>query len=236
MRVLAATNRDLADGVRAARFRQDLYYRLKVVELHVPPLRERRDDILPLARVLLADAAQRTEAQSAGRSRPRRRDQLLRYDWPGNVRELENVVERASVLATRTASTSRICPRRCGRLPPPETGRPVLARRGRAQAHPGRAARLGRQPGQGGGHARHRRGDALPQAEGVRAELAAAARAAEAHYSASRLIELAPDPLSALVARCRIAFASPSRSTAPRMPPRSSRASCSATSCATSSA
>jgi DNA-binding NtrC family response regulator len=95
---LAATNRDLAHGVAGGAFRQDLYYRLKVVELHVPPLRERRDDVLPLARVLLADAALRMKRKISGLS-PAAADQLLRYEWPGNVRELENAMERAVALA-----------------------------------------------------------------------------------------------------------------------------------------
>jgi len=98
VRVLAATNRDLARGVASGEFRQDLYYRIKVVELHVPPLRERRDDILPLARVLLADAALQMKRKISGLS-PETADQLLRYDWPGNVRELENTMERAVALA-----------------------------------------------------------------------------------------------------------------------------------------
>jgi two-component system response regulator HydG len=98
VRLLAATNRDLAHGVAGGEFRQDLYYRLKVVELHVPPLRERRDDILPLARVLLADAALRMKRKIAGLA-PDAADQLLGYPWPGNVRELENAMERAAALA-----------------------------------------------------------------------------------------------------------------------------------------
>ena len=97
-RVLAATNRDLAHGVAEGTFRQDLYYRLKVVELHVPPLRDRRDDILPLARLLLADAVVRMAREISGFT-PQTADQLLRYDWPGNVRELENAMERAVALA-----------------------------------------------------------------------------------------------------------------------------------------
>jgi two-component system, NtrC family, response regulator HydG len=99
VRVVAATNRDLAHGVAGGSFRQDLYYRLKVVELHVPALRDRRDDILPLARVLLADAAVRMKRKIAGLA-PEAADQLLRYDWPGNVRELENAMERAVALAS----------------------------------------------------------------------------------------------------------------------------------------
>jgi DNA-binding NtrC family response regulator len=98
VRVLAATNRDLAHGVAGGAFRQDLYYRLKVVELQVPALRDRRDDILPLARVLLASAATRMGRKIESLSPPAA-DQLLRYAWPGNVRELENAMERAVALA-----------------------------------------------------------------------------------------------------------------------------------------
>jgi transcriptional regulator with PAS, ATPase and Fis domain len=98
VRVLAATNRDLANAMDNGTFRQDLYYRLKVVELHVPPLRDRRDDILPLARLMLADAAVRMARKISGLT-PRTADQLLRYEWPGNVRELENTMERAVALA-----------------------------------------------------------------------------------------------------------------------------------------
>jgi DNA-binding NtrC family response regulator len=98
VRILAATNRDLAHGVAGGAFRQDLYYRLKVVELYVPPLRERRDDVLPLARVLLADAALRMKRKISGLA-PGAADQLLRHAWPGNVRELENAMERAVALA-----------------------------------------------------------------------------------------------------------------------------------------
>ena len=97
VRVLAATNRDLAHEVADGAFRQDLYYRIKVVELHVSPLRDRRDDILPLARVLLADAAIRMGRKISGLA-PGAADQLLRYEWPGNVRELENAMERAVAL------------------------------------------------------------------------------------------------------------------------------------------
>jgi DNA-binding NtrC family response regulator len=98
VRVVAATNRDLAHGVAGGSFRQDLYYRLKVVELHVPPLRERRDDVLPLARVLLGESALRMKRKISTLA-PGAADQLLRYEWPGNVRELENAMERAVALA-----------------------------------------------------------------------------------------------------------------------------------------
>ena len=98
VRVIAATNRSLTEDIAAGRFRQDLYYRLNVVELHVPSLRDRPEDILPLARVLLTESALRLKRPITGLS-PRAADQLLRYDWPGNVRELENAMERAVALA-----------------------------------------------------------------------------------------------------------------------------------------
>ena len=104
VRLLAATNRDLTEEIHAARFRQDLYYRLRVIEIRVPPLRQRRDDILPLARTFLATTAVRTGRKATGGFTPSAAQQLMRYGWPGNVRELENAIERATVLAT----TSRI--------------------------------------------------------------------------------------------------------------------------------
>jgi two-component system, NtrC family, response regulator HydG len=97
VRVMAATNRELAADIAEGRFRKDLYYRLNVVQLHVPPLRNRREDILPLARVLLVEAATQFKRPITGLS-PRAADQLLRYDWPGNVRELQNAMERAVAL------------------------------------------------------------------------------------------------------------------------------------------
>ena len=99
VRVVAATNRELAEDIAVGRFRKDLYYRLNVLELHVPPLRDRREDILPLARLLLADASERFKRPVTGLS-PRAAEQILRYDWPGNVRELENVLERAVALGS----------------------------------------------------------------------------------------------------------------------------------------
>jgi transcriptional regulator with PAS, ATPase and Fis domain len=98
VRVLAATNRDLLAEVHGARFRQDLYYRLRVVEITVPALRQRREDILPLARQFLAGAAKRF-GKKAPALAPDAANLLLRYTWPGNVRELENALERALALA-----------------------------------------------------------------------------------------------------------------------------------------
>jgi DNA-binding NtrC family response regulator len=100
-RVIAATNRDLIAEIRAARFRQDLFYRLRVVEIAVPPLRERRQDVIPLAHSFVASASARMQRNICGFT-PAAAQQLLRYSWPGHGRELENAVERAIVLARRT--------------------------------------------------------------------------------------------------------------------------------------
>ena len=97
-RVIAATNRDLAQDVATGRFRDDLYYRLRVVELKIPPLRQRRQDILPIARRTLAQVSRRLGRPMQGFT-PAAADQLLRYAWPGNVRELQNAIEHAIVLA-----------------------------------------------------------------------------------------------------------------------------------------
>lgn len=97
VRVVAATNRDLEKAIRAGTFREDLYYRLNVVTLHLPPLRERREDIPLLASHFAARTSQRLGRSVAGFT-PEARACLLRYDWPGNVRELANAVERALVL------------------------------------------------------------------------------------------------------------------------------------------
>jgi two-component system response regulator HydG len=97
VRVIAATNRDLLKAVTEGRFREDLYYRLNVVNLRVPPLRERREDIPLLAQHFLKIFTERNRKALQGFT-PRAMDRLLRYPWPGNVRELMNTVERAVVL------------------------------------------------------------------------------------------------------------------------------------------
>ncbi len=117
VRVLAATNRDLAAEVNAARFRQDLYYRLRVVEIKVPPLRERPDDILPLARAALAESSARTGRKVSGFT-PAAASLLVRYAWPGNVRELANAVERAVVLSRGARIDVEDLPEEIGLAPP----------------------------------------------------------------------------------------------------------------------
>ncbi|HZU95760.1 MAG TPA: sigma 54-interacting transcriptional regulator [Planctomycetota bacterium] len=98
VRIIAATNRDLAREARDGRFREDLYYRLSVFPIRVPPLRERREDVGPLAAHFAARASKRFGIP-AGTLEPSEIARLERYDWPGNVRELENVVERAVIVA-----------------------------------------------------------------------------------------------------------------------------------------
>ena len=104
VRLVAATNRDLAAEVRNGRFREDLYYRLNVVQIRVPPLRERREDVLPLA-----DHFLKRFAAEHGRQVPRLSAEAKRrlddYPFPGNVRELENLIERAVALSTGTEVT-----------------------------------------------------------------------------------------------------------------------------------
>jgi DNA-binding NtrC family response regulator len=93
VRLIAATNRDLEQAVSDESFRDDLYYRINVVELRVPALRERRDDILPLARKFASGFAGRPVRLS-----PQAMQCLLSYSWPGNVRELRNAIQRACLL------------------------------------------------------------------------------------------------------------------------------------------
>lgn len=98
VRTLAATNRNLEDAVRAGTFRKDLFFRLHVVQIDVPPLRHRKDDILQLADYFLQKFNTETGRRIHGFA-PQAQTQLKRYRWPGNVRELKNVIERAVVLA-----------------------------------------------------------------------------------------------------------------------------------------
>ena len=124
VRILCATHKDLDAEVAAERFRQDLYYRLNVIELRVPPLRERRDDIEPLASHVLKRLAIST-GQPAAKLHPQALDALKSYRFPGNVRELENVLERAHTLCENTqieASDLRLAEGNCN----PEGGVPDL--------------------------------------------------------------------------------------------------------------
>ncbi len=97
-RVVAATNKNLEEEIQEGRFREDLYYRLNVVTLEVPPLRERREDVSLLTDFFLKQYAEKNQRLIKGFT-PRAMDLLMRHGWPGNVRELENVVERAVIMA-----------------------------------------------------------------------------------------------------------------------------------------
>jgi DNA-binding NtrC family response regulator len=98
VRVVAATNLDLRDEIRAGRFREDLYFRLNVFPIRVPSLRERREDLPVLLNHMLRKYRERHERNVTGFT-PRALDALLNYGWPGNIRELENIVERGVILA-----------------------------------------------------------------------------------------------------------------------------------------
>ncbi len=108
LRILAATNRDLQEEVQAGKFRRDLYYRLNVVSVHIPPLRERRDDIPLLVRHFLArHPASDGTIKSIS---PEVMSRLIEYDYPGNVRELENIIERALALCSEPEITVKHLP------------------------------------------------------------------------------------------------------------------------------
>ena len=109
VRVVAATNRNLESEVGEGRFREDLYYRLNVIALKVPALRERRDDIPLLAHHFLEKYAARNRKSAKGFS-PLAMDMLIKHEWPGNVRELENIVERAVILMTGEHVTEKQLP------------------------------------------------------------------------------------------------------------------------------
>jgi len=117
-RVIAATHRDLRQMVEEKTFRQDLFFRINVFNLHVPPLRERRDDILPLARHLIQKHAARLGMPAVPMA-DAASTVLLEYDWPGNVRELENVIERSLILARGEEITTACLPQELRASPRP---------------------------------------------------------------------------------------------------------------------
>jgi transcriptional regulator with GAF, ATPase, and Fis domain len=135
VRVIAATNRPLEVEVERGRFRRDLYYRLSVLPIEVPPLRERREDILPMAERFMRAAAERLHVP-ARELTPEERDVLVAYDFPGNVRELQNIIERAMVLEPTGRSAlarevARVTPKAAeSAKPPAPDARTVLAEDG----------------------------------------------------------------------------------------------------------
>ncbi len=119
VRVIAATNRDLKAEIEGGRFREDLYYRLNVVTLPVPALRERREDIPLLAQHFLDSFAEKNRKQIKGFT-PQAMDRLVRYDWPGNVRELMNAVERGVILCRGDYVSEMDFPLSVSDVPAPE--------------------------------------------------------------------------------------------------------------------
>ena len=105
VRIIAATNIDLKEAVKQGSFREDLYYRLSVVPIELPPLRERREDILPLAQHFIRKYNEENGRQVSEQISPDVLSLLEAYSWPGNVRELENAIERAVVIASRSEIT-----------------------------------------------------------------------------------------------------------------------------------
>ena len=109
VRILGATNRDLKEAISKGLFREDLYYRFNVVQIKLPTLTERREDIIPLAKHFLKDAERKFETGKKELSREAK-DLLLKYPWPGNVRELENAIKRACILSNGTVIERRDLP------------------------------------------------------------------------------------------------------------------------------
>jgi two-component system response regulator GlrR len=109
VRIIAATNKDLEQLVKAGTFREDLYYRIQVVALNIPPLRERRDDIPPLAQHFLKASVKRMNKAVRG-FLPDAMQKLMLHSWPGNVRELENVIENAVIMSPQDMITADLLP------------------------------------------------------------------------------------------------------------------------------
>ncbi len=109
LRVIAATNKNLREAVKEGAFRQDLYFRLNVIQIVLPPLRDRREDILPLSRFFIEHYNRKFRRGIEGVS-PAAGELLYAHDWPGNVRELRNAIERAMILEESTYITSASLP------------------------------------------------------------------------------------------------------------------------------
>lgn len=117
LRIVSASNRDIDEAIKDSKLREDLYFRLAVVTIKLPPLRERRDDIRPLAESFLKEFTESSSKSATGFT-PRVLDLLMSYSWPGNVRELRNVVERAASLSTHTAIREEDLPEEITRVNP----------------------------------------------------------------------------------------------------------------------
>ena len=167
-RCIAATNKNLEDLVKAGTFRPDLYYRLKVFAIDLPPLRERREDIPAAGRPLREEVRHRHEQARAQRSRRRRWTCCWRYDWPGNVRELENAIERALVIGREPEIQPADFP---FQLQPSSAGRRAHPGGGGAGAYRAGAARNRGQPLPRGPDTGHRPHHPVQQAPALRAQV-----------------------------------------------------------------
>jgi DNA-binding NtrC family response regulator len=136
VRVLAATNKDLRESITKGTFREDLFFRLNVFEVHLPPLRERKEDIMLLASELVADLNRKHGCRVTDMT-PEVASLLQRYDWPGNVRELRNVLERAVILAGEGTITVAFLPRGFAGRPEPEPVHGQVAASGSIMLEPG---------------------------------------------------------------------------------------------------
>jgi len=134
VRVIAASNQDLKALEEAGRFRKDLYYRINVILIHLPPLRERREDVVPLAEFFLQRKAEKRSGPTPGLSREAIK-LLENYAWPGNVRELENVIERSLVLANTAAIEPGDLPPELQGGAPPRPGEDPLTMRDMERLH-----------------------------------------------------------------------------------------------------
>jgi len=172
VRVIAATSRDLAAMVADGRFRADLYYRLNVLPIRLPPLRERLSDIEPLADALLDDIARRSGLPPKGLSADAL-DRLASHDWPGNIRELRNVLEQAALMTDDQLLTAAhldgAAVSRAATAPPAPVRGPTPAPMGSAaQPQPDPAARLRPLPEQVAELERRAMADALRSTGGNR--------------------------------------------------------------------
>ncbi len=136
VRVIAATNRNLEKAIASGEFREDLFYRLSVIPIHLPPLRERREDIPVMARAFL-DRFCKAMKKSVEGIEPAAMAQLETYDWPGNVRELENTLERAVALETGRLISLAVLPEKIRYAgsgtpfsTPPSNGHPIIPQGG----------------------------------------------------------------------------------------------------------
>src|SRR5262249_16367273 len=137
VRLITATNRDLEKEIEAKNFREDLYYRLNVVPLHIPPLRERREDIPLLVDHIIRRFNERLK-KNVGGVEPEALDRLMAYGWPGNIRELENVLERTLLFSDGPRIRLSDLPPESGLAAPPLAGGPSAA----GAERPGSAASL----------------------------------------------------------------------------------------------